>query len=151
MSCTAFWEARAAGKTATCSRQRLEHHEQIPRAMAFVLIVDALRASGCRRERRADLLYQWLDPFIKSDQRLLRVIRSLRHLQGVFYRTDERDVRLRRNDGSALGARGHTSHAVALGTIAGMADVRISSLNVATSASMTSCNWLSCWSMRVER
>jgi hypothetical protein len=45
----------------------------------------------------------------------------------------------------------HASHEVALGTIAGMADVQISSLNAATSASMTPCNWMSCWSMRVER
>src|ERR687896_879722 len=80
------------------TRQRLEHHEQVPRAMAFVLIVDALRASGCRRERRADILHQLLGPFIKADQRPLRVIRSLIHRQGIFHRTDELGVRLRRND-----------------------------------------------------
>ena len=38
-----------------------------------------------------------------------------------------------------------------LGRIAGISDCRMSSLNVATSAAITCCNRMSCWSMRVER
>ena len=68
---------------------RFDKEQEMPGAMAFVLVIKALGLSGLRGQRDAGLLDQWLACFITIDLRTSPIIRLRLALQDVFHGGDQ--------------------------------------------------------------
>src|SRR5262249_1890734 len=77
--------------------ERLEHHEQVGRAVALVLVIGGGRAPGGRRDRRPGLLHQLLARLVETHHGALGVVRPLIDLQHIFHRADKVSVLIRGN------------------------------------------------------
>src|SRR5512145_1187216 len=71
------------------ARLRFDKEKEIPGAIAFVLVVKALRLSRLRWQRDAGLFDQLLARFIKVDLGTSRIIRLRVNLQDVFHGSDK--------------------------------------------------------------
>src|ERR1700741_645152 len=85
--------------------KRGEQHEQVGGAVAFVLVIDPLRASPFHRDRRARLGNQLLGGFVQADERHFRIVRLSVDIQHLLHGRYECAIGLRRDDPLFLAVR----------------------------------------------
>src|ERR1700704_2503514 len=78
--------------------KRCEQHEQIGGAVAFVFVVNPLRASLFHRDRRARFRHQLLGGLVQANERDFRIVRLRINLQHLFHGCYECAIGLRRDD-----------------------------------------------------
>src|ERR671918_477477 len=78
-------------------RQRLEDHEQIGRALALVLVIDALRLPRRHRDGQAGFCHQLFAGLIHAHLRAPGIVGTHVDLQHIFHSTDKLGIGLRRN------------------------------------------------------
>src|ERR1700686_3591587 len=78
--------------------ERREHHEQVGRAIAFILVIDPRRLALLDRHRKARFLDQLLGGLVQADQGTIRIMRPCVNGQHLLHGGYECTVRFRRDD-----------------------------------------------------
>jgi hypothetical protein len=74
--------------------ERLEHHKQVRRPVAFVFVISSGRAAWGRGDRHTGFLHKLLAGFVEADHGAFWVVRPMVNLQHVLHRADEIGVLL---------------------------------------------------------
>src|SRR5208283_42028 len=78
--------------------QRCEHHEQVGRPVALVLIIIAFGVPWLGWDWHPRLSDELLRGFVQADHGAIRIMRPVINLQHVFHARYERSVGIRRDD-----------------------------------------------------
>src|SRR5215470_2922546 len=85
--------------------ERREHHEQVGRAVALVLVIDPRRLPFRHRHRRPRFLGELLGGFIQTNQGTIRIVRPCVHGQHVLHGGYEGAICFGRDDPSRFEVR----------------------------------------------